>query len=358
MIKKDFVNLFSVLKKKNSEFYIAIFNDVVSTSDFAILSKDGNLCGYSSYFNDKLKAVSKLGADDIEYIYDAVKNKDISPQADIYFSIDEQIIEVNTLENRLYYCEIKPVEKEINPPVNKLGKEIYVSEVKNKLKFISSMTDEKGYSEVPFIHIGLKDEKLILLSFNAWNASIVKFDDNHRLKNNYKVSPSDLSELLSLLPSGKTAVMSFNIIKNKMLFYFNNCEYIVNLSSETLDFNDVINLFKIDNLSIITVDNEKLKSMLSKMKGVFNDIGGAFINIRKEDENFCVIETGKNDDIYKYKVPASFNNCNSINIYAKYLKEFASKNTSKNLIISISGNTVVLSNDSDDYSLLSMDKRK
>lgn len=356
LVKKDILTIFRNIKKINKAFYVAFFNekpDESLTDDFLLSNEDFSYIAYSDKPRNNIKSSCIVGADDIEYFEEAIKNADTKDN--LYLSLEDNELSLRSLETLFYKCKVELCEEEIT--VNKTNKVITrpAKDIKNNLKLVITLADKKGYAEVPYIYAKL-DENIRFYSFTPWVASMYKLGENiYSIKDKtLKFNLDNVNEVIGYLPGGVNAECDINMSKDgKLIFIFNNCESI--LESEKADNHSFLDtFFNLNYDSSMDLDREKLKTMLGKMKGIFGDTNSSFIFFNKEDEKFVKIETGE----YSFKVPyVEITGDGGINVYGRYIKEAASKITSDGIILMKVDNIIKIVSENQDLIVTSMVKR-
>lgn len=356
LVKKDILTIFRNIKKINKAFYVAFFNEKPEenlTDDFLLSNKDFSYIAYSDKPKNNIKSSCVIGADDIEYFEEAIKNADAKDN--LYLSLEGNELSLRSLETLFYKCKVELCEEEIE--INKISKTVTrpAKDIKNSLKLLITLADKKGYADIPYIYAKL-DENIRFYSFTPWVASMYKLGENiYSIKDKtIRFNLDGLNEVISYLPSGVNAECDINISKDgKLIFIFNNCETV--LQGEKSDNHSFLDtFFNLDNDSIMVLDQEKLKTMLGKMKGIFGDTNSSFIAFNKEDEKFVKIET----DEYSFKVPyTEIRGDGEINVYGRYIKEAASKITSDGIILMKVDNIIKIVSENQDLIVTSMVKR-
>ena len=354
LLKKDILAMFRSMKKINEGFVMGFFGeDGVPYKEFVLVNSDRSFIAYSKRPKGVITSSCIIGADDIEYIEEAIKNADAKDE--LYFSLDEETLSLNTLETLYYKFKVKLVEEEISLPnikntINKSAKEL-----KDHIKLVSTLTDKKGTQDIPYIYVEANQD-FSIYSFSGWVATKYKVGENvfTSTARTIKFEPEDIDKGVNLLPTGKAAEAEIALVNNSLVFIFNNCEiYISGKKNDSHSFLPIF--FNTDNYyTKVAIDRDKCKTMLGKFKGVFGDTNGKFISIEREDEQFAKLIEGEE----AYKVPyTDFTGNYPVNIYARYLKEASGKISSDVIILLVSDNIVRVVSENQDVIVTSMVKR-
>lgn len=364
MIKKDFVQIIKNIKKTKKEFALGMFNNYTYNGifhDFVLYNEEENMIAYSKKTSEEIKLTSIVGADDIEYINEAIKDADKDDELFIVF--DGEDIAVASMERTFYRAKAKETSNSIKLVNPKKHTEINSALLKDSFKLIENSIDKKGFNDIPYFYISSHD-KLIAYSFSAWSYAkfIINEEFNKENKKTFKYNPSDISSALSLLPGGKTSFVDISLSgEGKLLFSFQNCDIVV--SGQKTNNHDFLNHLDLEKpTGMLKLDSLKLKTMINMMKGVFLDKDGDFLKISLENEQFALIENipfKENREQYSLKVPVlEINGNTNFSIYGKYIKDFTSKVSTEGVVIESDGSVIKISSEDRLLTLLSMEKRK
>lgn len=366
MIKKDVVAMLKNMKRTKQSFIAGFFESESSESlypEIVFYSEDLNMFAYSEKPTKGVEASFIFGADDIEYADDSLKGVDSNE--DVYFRLEEDEVVMSSMERTFYRAKVESSDVAI--PVNKT--EIIASEsaaaLKNSIRLVNSFVDSKGFEQVPYLYL-LAGKGLTLYSVSPWVFSMFKIDIEYKFEkeHTYKITPSDITELVRYIPGGKNTTVETSLLSGNLTFIFQNCEILV--KGEKVNPHTFLDMFtSMDYENKFVLNTDKLKSMLNKMTGVLFEMSGDFIRIKKENENFAVVENvplREDRELFSFKVPLVEYELTeddyAFKLYGKYIKESASKINTENVIVLSNERVTKILSDDERLMVLSMSKRE